>query len=139
MWLVNAARLRMWASMRSDCRKGRLFVVGPHAQHPNSFFVREDLIDEVALDVDAPRTGAGQVADQLFAGRRVLERIDRQDGEKRLCFCLESSRCQLLRILLRVPGKDKLPAHQSSSVALASKGSAMASLMDSRMPGTDSR
>lgn len=81
----------MWASMRSDCRKGCRFVVGPHAQHPNGFFVREDFIDEVALDVDAPRTGAVQVADQLFIGGRVLERIDRQDGEKRLCFCFESS------------------------------------------------
>ena len=69
---------------------GSLFVVGPHAQHPNSSFLGEDFIDEAMLDIDAPRIGPGQISDQFFVGGRVLERIDRQDGQKFLSLGLET-------------------------------------------------
>ena len=51
------------------------------------------------------------------------------------------ARCssQLLRIFPGMFRKDDLPAHQSSSLALLPRGSAMPSLMDSRMPGIASR
>jgi hypothetical protein len=43
-----------------------------------------DLIHQAVLDVDAAGVSAGQISDQLFVWRGILERVLRDDVEKTL-------------------------------------------------------
>ncbi len=99
----------------------------------------QHLVHKPMLDVDSPGISAGQIADQLFVWRRVLERVFFDDGQELLGFGLQATGGEFLRVLSRVLGVNDRPAHQSSSLEQASMGSAMPSLMDSRMPGVESR
>lgn len=71
--------------------------------------------------------------------RRGLKRIPFDDSEQFRSLILEAGRGEFLRIFLGLPGVHQPPGHQSSSVELDSMGSSMPSLIDSRMPGMDSR
>lgn len=124
---------------RTDAHVNRLFVMRPHAKHANNTLLRKDFIHETMLDVDAPRIGTGQIADQLFVRRRSLKRIGGEHSEQFQRFWLQAGGSQLLRVLLRMLREDDLPTHHLSALALLPKGSAMPALIDSRMPGTASR
>lgn len=58
-----------------DSGSGTLFVVSPHSQHFDNVFLFEDFIDESMLDVDSPRTSAGEIPDQFFVTWRNLKWI----------------------------------------------------------------
>lgn len=53
-----------------------LLVVGPHSQDVDDVALREHLIDQSVLDIDASRVAAREVADQLlilgWRGERIL-------------------------------------------------------------------
>ena len=95
--------------------------------------------NQTVLDVDPSGISTSQVAHQLFIRRWILKRVFLNQRQKLLCFGLEPRRSQFGRVLLRMLGKDQLPTHQSNSLAHSSTDSAMPSLMDSRMPGTDNK
>ena len=114
-------------------------IVRPHSQDANNTFFGENLIHHAMLNVDAARTGPGQVSDQLLKRWRLLKRIGGKNREQFLRLGLESAGGQLFCIFERLPGKDNFPSHHSSAFALVANGSAMPALIDSRMPGTASR
>lgn len=101
--------------------------------------VGEDFIDETMLDVDAAGICTRKIANQLFEGRRVPERIVFEDGQEFDHPGFQAACRKLFRILDGVPGKDDLPFHHLSAFALLPSGSAIPCLIESRMPGTESR
>ena len=80
-----------------------------------------------------------QIADELFEGRRVLERVACQNLQEFLRFPLQARSGQFPGILQRMSGEDNTPGHHLTSLVLFSGGSAMPFLIDSRMPGIDRR
>src|SRR5258706_5846141 len=115
------------------------FIVRPHSQHANCPLFGKDFIDQAMLDIDSARAGTREISDELLVWRWVLKRISSEKLENFLRLWLQACRSEVLCVFQRVPGKDKLPSHQSSSLALLPSGSALPSLMDSRIPGTDNR
>ena len=89
--------------------------IRPHPQDADNALSFEHFVDEPVLDVDSPREFPGQVADQLFVGRRFFAVINGP-----------------FEVLDR-------PTHQSSSLTLSPRGSLAASRIDSRIPGTEQR
>src|SRR3546814_12038660 len=89
------------------------------------------------LDIDSAGISAREITNQLRVRRWVLQRVSLQYSNQCLHFGLEASRSNLFRILERSFCVDDLPSHQSSSLALLSRGSAIPFLMASRMPGTE--
>jgi len=67
--------------------------MGPKPKDSNGTLFHKNFIHKAVLNIDSPRVGARQIADQLFVGRRILERVIRDYVEKRLCLCLESCGC----------------------------------------------
>src|SRR5436305_1129936 len=124
---------------RTRARKGASLVVSPHAENPDDSLLLEYLVDDAVLDIDAPGIRAVQVTDQLFVRRRIPERVASQDRQEIFRFAPEPRPGNFPGILERVLGKDDLPLHHLTALALRSSGSAMPFLMDSRMPGTDRR
>lgn len=59
-----------------------LFVVGPHPQHFDRFFLEQYLVNEAMLNIDAPRVGAFQVAHEFFVARRRAEGIFTQECDE---------------------------------------------------------
>ena len=55
--------------------------MGPHPQHLYCVLGFVDLVDEAVFNADAPGIGAGEVADEVFIGRGILERVCAQDGQ----------------------------------------------------------
>jgi hypothetical protein len=53
--------------------------MGPHPEDLHCSLRVKNLVDEAMLDVDPPREGAFEIADQLFVGRRSLPRIPAED------------------------------------------------------------
>src|SRR5258706_16384956 len=91
------------------------------------------------LDIDAARIGAVEIADQFLVGRGSAKRIHRQEVKQGLRLVFQTAGRELpgvFQCLLRV---HHTPPHQSSFLALLASGSAMPRLIDSRMPGIDSR
>ena len=117
----------------------RLFVVRPHSQDTNNSLFAEDFVDHAVLDVNSTRIRPCQISDQLLVRRGGLKRVLCDDGKQFLGFLFESSGREFLRVLERVLCEDDFPTHHLSALALLAKGSAMPTLMDSRIPGTDSR
>src|SRR5665647_1328631 len=116
-----------------------LLVVGPHPQHLDNALIGEDLVDQAMLDVDPPREGTAQVADELLERRRGLELVLLQDVEERLGLRLQTGGGELPCVFARLLRVEQPPAHQSSSPSSSSAGAAMPSRMDSRMPGIETR
>lgn len=116
-----------------------LLVVSPHAQHLDDFLRIEDLIDEPMLDIDSARVCPGEISDELLVRRRILERVGSKDAWQMLRLFFQASRGEVLGVFLGMFGKDNLPAHHSRPLAQDSTGSFMPDLIDSRMPGTDSK
>jgi len=60
--------------------------------HPNDFhdaLAAEELIDEAMVDVDAPREGSGEIADELLEWRGRLEGIGAKNVEQGFRFRLQ--------------------------------------------------
>lgn len=113
--------------------------MGPHTQHFDRVLGLVDLVDEAVLDVNAPRVGAGEVADEPFVGGRVLERVGAQNGEQRLRAGAQARGLEFFRVLAGVPREDELPAYHGSFLAHFETGVFMFLTRESRMPGTDRR
>lgn len=116
-----------------------LFVMRPHPKNLNGLDVFEDLIDETMLDVDAPGVCSGQVADELFVGRRRAVRVLFKNREEDLRLRLQTGGGKVLCIFLGLLRVDELPTHQSRSSSHSSTGVLMPSRMDSLIPGTETR
>ena len=56
-------------------RQRGLFIVSPHAEYPDDFFIGKHLIYKTMLYVDPSRIGSSQVAHKLFIRRGILKRI----------------------------------------------------------------
>jgi hypothetical protein len=52
----------------------------------------KDLVGQTVVDVDAPRAGASQVADQLLERRRRLERVGVASPDERLASADDEAR-----------------------------------------------
>jgi hypothetical protein len=59
-------------------------VIRPHAQHANGLLLLEHRLHQLTLDVDSPRIGAIQVANQFLIGRGNLKRMMRDQLQKLL-------------------------------------------------------
>lgn len=117
----------------------QLFVVGPHPYDFDDTLRFHDLIDKPVLNIDSPGVSRGQIPNQLFIRRWVLVRIDPWDCQQLDCVLFQSRSGKLFCILLSLLCIDKLPAHQSSSLEHSFTFSASPSLIDSLIPGTESR
>ncbi len=113
--------------------------MGPDADDFNDSFLIVDLIDEPMLNVDSARIRAGQVAHKFFVWRGILVRIIGQDRKECLCFRLQSGAIELFGVFSRLSGVNEFPAHQSSSAEQSDRSAASPSLIDSRMPGMESK
>src|SRR5664279_2284676 len=113
--------------------------MGPHSEHLHRLGFVEDLVDQAVLNAYAPRVSAGQVAHELLERGRRLVGVLCEDRQQGLSLWLQAGRSQLLRVLLSLLRVDESPAHQRSSPSSSSAGVAMPSMMDSRMPGMDTR
>ena len=111
----------------------------PHSQDTNGSFFAENFVDYSVPDVDSTRIRTCQISHQLLVRRRVLKRVLCDDYNEFLSFLLEATRREFLRVLESLLREDDLPAYHLSALALLAKGSAMPALIDSRIPGTDSR
>lgn len=96
------------------------------------------LIDQAVLNVDPPRASTRQISDQLLVRGRILIRIGSQDFEKSFSFRPQAGGGEFLRVLLRL-GEDEPPAHQASFFDSFLTGVLRPALMDSRIPGIESR
>ncbi len=56
-----------------------LFVMCPQPQYLNDSLSLEHLIHKSVLNIDSSGIGASKIANELLVGRRVLERISRQN------------------------------------------------------------
>jgi hypothetical protein len=72
-----AGRWRVAASWRAAGSGGMrgLLVVGPHSEHFDRVFIEIHLVNESVQDVDASRIGSGEISDEFFERRRILEGI----------------------------------------------------------------
>lgn len=52
-----------------------LFVVGPQPYDFHGFDLRQNLIDQAVLNVDAPGARPSQISDQLFVWGRILKGV----------------------------------------------------------------
>ena len=66
----------------------RLFIMRPHSQHTNDFFLNVYLIDETLLNIDSSLIGTDKIPDQLFVRRWILEGIICKNGQYRLSLLL---------------------------------------------------
>ena len=111
----------------------------PHPQDTNRALLRKHFVHQTVLDVDPSRIRTREVAHQFLKGRRVLERIDLKDIQEGLGFIFKPTGLYFFRVLQRLLCVDDGPAHHFKALALLSSGSDMPVLMDSLIPGTDSR
>lgn len=65
-----------------------LFVMRPHPKDFHAVLLFEHLVHEPMMDVDPSRVGSCEIANQLFIGRRSLERILHDKSQQ--CFGLAS-------------------------------------------------
>lgn len=110
--------------------------------HPDDFddaFFFVNLVDEPVLDVDAPGICAGEVSDEFFIRRRVMERVFFKDFEEGFGLRLEPCGGELEGVLSGVSRENQPPLYHFSVLEHFSGGVLRPFLMDSRMPGTDSR
>ena len=91
------------------------------------------------LKVYPSQVQISQITHQLFKRLRALKWIAFQQLQQILGFGLQTRFGKLPRILERVFGKYQMPTHQFNSVAAEASGSAIPAMIDSRIPGTDSR
>ena len=111
----------------------------PHAQDLHALPLRIHLVNEPVLEVDAARVSSFKIADEFLAGRGSLKGILGEEVEQVLDLRPEIGGGDLLRVLLRMLGEVERPAHQTGLSEVFSKGWASPSLMDSRMPGMETR
>jgi len=116
-----------------------LFVMSPQSQYLHHSLILEHLIHKSVLNIDPSRVGAGKITDELFVGRRILERIIGQNIQKKLRLWFQASTRKLLGVLLRFFREDEEVFHQSSFLAHAATGVASPERMDSRMPGIETK
>lgn len=114
-------------------------IVCPHPQDANRFLFAENLVDHAVLDIDSARVRASKITDQLFEGRWILKWVVGKNGEQFLCLWFETTCSKLLCVLQCLLGIDNFPTHHRSVFELFASGSAIPTLMDSRMPGTANR
>ena len=91
------------------------------------------------LYVDSARIGTSKVTDKLLGGRRVPERINRQNIQQMLCLRLQASAGKLLGVFLRLFGENKAEFHQASFLLQAETGVAIPARIDSLMPGMETK
>ena len=99
----------------------------------------EDLIDKAVVNVDTSRISTRKVTDEFLEGRRILKRAHLENRKQFFTLWLEPGRLQLLGVFERLLRVDENPSHQRSAFALLASGSAIASRIDLRMPGIDSK
>src|SRR5664280_1872395 len=116
-----------------------LLEVSPHPERLDRVLLGEDLVDESVLDVEAPREGPADVADQRLERRRRPERVCLEEGEELLSPWSQACCSELARVLARLLRVEQAPAHQPGSSSSSSDGVAMPSRMDSRIPGIETR
>lgn len=111
----------------------------PETKHFHDLIRLEHLINKPVLNVDTARIGAREITDQLFVWGRILVGTAFDDLEQFLRLFLKPGCCELLSVFLGLLGIDELPSQQSNSFEQESRGSSMPAMMDSRMPGMESR
>src|SRR5262245_37762984 len=114
--------------------------MGPHPEDLDRPLRVQHLVDEAMLNVDSPREGALEVADQLFEGRRSLARITADNVQQGLGLLAKPAPRDLPRVLLRLsreydpPGGGGFYQPGFSEVLLSGVFSPFR--IDSRIPGT---
>jgi len=133
-----AAETGQWGGHRLE-GSAALSMARPHPQNSNGLLLGKYPIDQTVANIDAPCTGSSKVPNQLLKGRWALKGILFQCREKLLRLGFQACRFELLGVFERLLRVHERPTHQRSSFALADCGSAMASRIDLRMPGTDNK
>jgi len=118
-----------------------LLIMRPHPQHFYYPFTFKDLIDNPMLYGNSAGVSTGKVANQLFVRRGILERVVPEYFDEWLYFFPEPGRGALFCIFLSLLCIDQFIArrYHLSSLLHFSTGVAIPSLIDSRIPGIDSR
>jgi hypothetical protein len=112
----------------------------PHAKYLHNTLVFDDVINQAVLNVDAAGISAPQIAEEFFKRRWLSKRVLREDTQQLLRLRAETRRFQTPGIFLGLFRENNSPrCHQPGSVSHWSAGVASPLMMDSRMPGTESR
>jgi len=119
--------------------KSALRVMSPHTDYFDRSMLRQDLVNQTVLNVDATGISAFQVASQLFKGRRLLKGVLLENVQQRFSLRAESRSRKLPGVLSRLSGKEKLPPYHPGVFAQRFRGVRRPCRMDSRMPGMETR
>ena len=92
----------------------QLFIAGPHPDDFYSLDIIHDLVNQPVQNVDPSGTCSGKIADEFFAGGRILVRIFFEEFEQTLNVRFQSGLRDLFCIFLSLFGKYQSPAHHSS-------------------------
>ena len=103
------------------------------------FFFFENLIDQTMLNGDSSRISAGQIAPHPFEGRGRLIRISLKNLEERDGSVFEARPGQLLRVFLGLASIDESPGYQSIFLRHFEGGVFKPPMIESRIPGMESR
>ena len=68
-----------------------LFIMSPHTQDTNGFFLGKNFVRDPVLNADAARVSACKIFDQFFEGRRILKRIIGKYSEQFLRLWFETT------------------------------------------------
>ena len=110
--------------------------------HPNDFYcfdVIKNLVDESMLNINSSGARTDEITDKFFKWGRSLEWIFLEEIEKVFRICFQTGRYDLFRIFSGLFCINEFPAHQSRSFSHSSTGVLSPSIMDSLIPGIESR
>src|SRR4051794_28058360 len=113
--------------------------MSPKPDYFHGLNLRQDLVDQAMLNIDAPGIRSREISDQFLVRRRVLKRVLLEGFEKGLGLRPQPRGRQFLRVLLSLFGEDEPPAYQASFLESLPTGSLRPARIDSRMPGIERR
>lgn len=116
-----------------------LFIMCPHPDDFDDAFFVVNLVDEPVLDIDASGICAGEVADEFFIRRRVLKRVFFKNFEDGFGLGLEPCGGEFYCVLPGISGEGQPPFYHLRPFEHFAGGVFRPFLMDSRMPGMESR
>ncbi len=115
----------------------------PHSEDLHRSLLWQDLIHEPVLYVDASRVSPGEIANELFEPRRLLQGIPTKDSQQFFGLCPQTAGREFPGVFLRLPGEDDLPGprlvYQPGRLDVLGSGVRIPFRIDSRIPGIERR
>lgn len=113
--------------------------MGKHPKDSNRFLLLQYLIYQAMLEVYPPGIRTQQITYKLFKWRRIFKGIIPDYFQQFLGLFTQSRRCNLFSVFFCLGRKIYGPNHQPGFLLILPNGSFIPFLMDSRIPGMESR